>query len=210
MPPTPAVQGSVTVQFYIPLVMRDLDTMVAGDAFDVMSQLSDYECPDKGTGSEKASLQEPAGRVLMTAAASYVDGGRVLDSARTAYGTGTTVRCTGFYDTKGNFYSTSEAKSFAEYGWSAGDTVDLYAAYTIYGPTGTYSYVPCKLKVDIKVLLFTYKKNYMMGMPAGETIMLPEVDGFSLSWSSGPNRSGDSIRIDDKGINSAHLVVKMK
>lgn len=175
-----------------------------------MSQLSVYEVPKNGTSSETALLHKAASDVLMKAAASYVNNGRVQESAVTAYGAGTTVMCDGFYDTKGNFYHTSEASSFESYGWNAGDIVELYAAYTVYSPEGTYSYVPCTLKADIKVLFISYKNNYMMGMPVGETVSLPEVDGFTLQWKSGPNQSGDSIRIDGGGINSAHLSVKMK
>jgi len=221
--PTPKPGAEVTVKFYVPLILKDMSTIEATDAMDFLNKMSVYSWPKKGTATDTAMLNERTSEYLKTAGENLLQNGAVSDSAKSFFGEDVTVSCNGWYGKnrswydstyfidKSDYYSNFSSKTFSDLGIQKGETLEVYATYTVRSEEGTKAYVPCVLDVQLDMGIFKTTMTYMMAMPIWERIVLPELPGYTLEWvDNGLIMSPDKIRIYDETINHYTLVVKPK
>lgn len=210
--PTPTPAATITLKYYVPRIMKDLNGIVAEDAMDILNELSEYTLwTETGATVEVVSMEEQVSPRLMATTETLVTQGEILSGAVALYGEGTTVSCDGWYDSNGKYFSIYGGELFSNLGIPEGGTLELYASYTVCTDTGNITYVPCILEADVKLGFFNPKPVYMMALPAGEQVTLPEVEGYTLSWmQNGAPLSSDTITISNGFVNRYGLVVKME
>lgn len=221
--PTPKPGAEVTVKFYAPLILKDMSTIEATDAMDFLNKMSVYSWPKKGTATETAMLSERASEYFKNAGEVLLQNGVISDSAKEILGEDATVSCNGWYDKnrswydsayfieKSDYYSNFSSKTFADLGIQKGETLEVYATYTVKTADGTTAYMPCILDVQLDMGIFKTTMTYMMAMPIWERILLPELPGYTMEWQdNGMIMSSDKICIYDETINHYTLVVKPK
>ena len=221
--PTPKPGAEVTVRFYAPLVLKDLNAIEATDALDFLNKLSVYAYPKNGTATETAMLNETASDYFRTAGESLMQNGVVSESAKECVDESATVSCNGWFDKnrswydstyfidKSNYYSNYSSKTFADLGIQKAEVLEVFATYTVKTEEGAKAYMPCILDVQLEMGFFKTTMTYMMAMPIWERIVLPELDGYTLEWvDNGMTMSLEKIRIYDETINHYTLVVKPK
>lgn len=221
--PTPKPGAEVTVKFYAPLILKDMSTIEATDAMDFLNKMSVYSWPKKGTATETAMLNERASEYFKNAGEVLLQNGVISDGAKEILGEDATVSCNGWYDKnrswydsayfieKSDYYSNFSSKTFADLGIQKGETLEVYATYTVKTADGTTAYMPCILDVQLDMGIFKTTMTYMMAMPIWERILLPELPGYTMEWQdNGMIMSSDKIRIYDETINHYTLVVKPK
>ena len=221
--PTPKPGAEVTVRFYAPLILTDLNAIEATDAMDFLNKLSAYAWSKNGTATETAMLDETASDYFRKAGESLMQNGVVSESAKELVDKNATVSCNGWYDKnrswydstyfidKSNYYSNFSSKTFSDLGIQNGEALEVYATYTVKTGTEAKAYMPCILDVQLEMGFFKTTMTYMMAMPIWERIVLPELDGYTLEWvDNGMTMSPEKIRIFDETINHYTLVVKPK
>ena len=221
--PTPKPGAEVTVRFYAPLILKDLNAIEATDALDFLDKLSVYAWPKNGTATETAMLGETASDYFRAAGEYLMQNGVVAESAKEYVDETATVSCNGWYDKnrswydstyfidKSNYYSNYSSKTFSDLGIQKGEVLEVFATYTVKTEAGTKAYMPCILDVRLEMGIFKTTMTYMMAMPNWERIVLPKLDGYTLEWvDNGMTMSQDKIRIYDETINHYTLVVKPK
>lgn len=177
----------------------------------ILDILSEYAWQQNGTASEVVSLEEPVNSYFTEAEERLVQNGAVLTSAIEAYGEGTTVNCDGWYDGNGRYYSKYGGELFSDTGMQEGDVLELYAVSNVQTGSENVIYVPCILDVELRLGFLNPTMIYMMGMPEGSPVMLPEIEGYTLQWTrNGEVLSTDTITVNDGFVNRYGLQITME
>lgn len=221
----------MTVKFFTPLILKDLNEIEATDAMEFMNKLSEYTWNKEGNATETAMLNETVSEYLNLAEKSLMATGEVQRSAEVFFGDEVRVSSNGWYDLnktdvyvsydsngrpsmeeeRSVFYSSFSKNSFSDLQIKKGETLEVFSAYTVQTSGKATAYAPCFLDVQFEMGFLKMKMTYIMAMPVGERITLPELDGYSLEWvDDGTLLSPDTVRIVPQKINRYTLVVKMK
>lgn len=196
--PTPIVTpdsseatGPLTLQVYLPKVMKPLGTVSVSDMYGLYDVMRHHEKNIMYANLEMPiAFQDQISVTLGDIVKWYIEGeGDILDAARELYGKDVFIRCEGFCSESSldGFFETVDERTFAEHGVTS-SYLTLYPIYTVYVPEDDVShrYFPVRLMTEEEPDTENEVNHfYTFMVQEGTNIGLPSVEGYDMYWKEG-------------------------
>ena len=202
-------QGTCRLQISVPNLVKDPSMPAVSDMDALYRALEPYQILQMSFAMEDVFVGDPVGRWLEQIDGGYITSDTGLKNGIEAvFGESVRVYSDGYISLGDlTWYSAADTNTFASYGVTQGDLLELYPCYTVERDSdgARIPYVYCKFILEEN----EKRTTYGMMFPERITLILPEIDGYEFYWNiNGETMYDEKLEVSLEKYNTISLSVK--